>query len=711
MVSDPPRPVRNAITGGVAGPSVQAGAIHGNVHFHQGAAGGIPAVPRQLRPPPAHFTGRDRELTELDQIAGVRERDGPALLVISGPGGVGKSALALRWLHGVVDHYPDGQLYVDLGIAGTEQPLISVLGGFLRALGITPERVPVEVGEAASLFRSVTAGKRIAVLVDNAGSAAQVRTLLPASPSSVVVVATRWRLGGLALDGAGFLPLAPLPASVGADLLERTIGGSRVSHEPDATARLVELCGGLPLALAIIGARLAMRPDRPLAGVANELTDEQHRLSALSVEQDVSVRGAFDLSYAGLAPPAARAYRWCGMHPGPYFRAGVAAAVLEQPVLVAAELLETLVNASLLEVRGADRYHFHDLVRLHARQCAELEDPEDVRTAALRRITEHYLTLAVDVDRAVTPWRLPLGPVYQRRASVPSGYASGMDALDRLEPELPNLMAVLRAGMTRRFDDLVWQLCEAMWSLFLYRKHFPDWITAHLLGIEAAVRCGNQAAEAHMHLQLGFAFNNLGRSDEAHDQGTAALAAARITEDRRSESEALNLIGMADRNRGRYDEAIRALRIAVGLDRDGGWTRYEAIGRRRLGQALTAAGRIEDAISELRRARDQAAALRDARVEANTIVSLADALSRAGSSAEAIELLPGAWSTLTELGSKQDRALVLMVWGEAAERLGDLETARDRLTQAHNLYAELGLPHVTRVRELLDSVESRLGPR
>lgn len=481
---------------------MQAGEIHGDVHFHQSNVAGIPLVPRQLRPPPAHFTGRERELAELDQIAGVRERDGPALLVISGPGGVGKSALALRWLHAVVDHYPDGQLYVDLGIAGTERPLISVLGGFLRALGVAAERVPVEVGEAASLFRSVTAGRRVAVLVDNAGSAAQVRTLLPASAVSVVVVATRWRLGGLALDGAGFVPLAPLPAEPGAELLGR-IGGSRVAHEPDAVTRLVQLCGGLPLALAIVGARLAMRPDQPLAGVAQDLSDEQRRLSALSVEQDVSVRGAFDLSYEGLAAPAARAYRWCGLHPGPYFRIGLAAAVLEEPDPVATGLLDTLVNASLLEVRGLDRYHFHDLVRLHARQRAEREDPEVVRSSVLRRIIEHYLAVAIEADRVITPLGRRIGPGYRHRAADPPRYANRVDALDRLESELPNLMAVLREGLRHHCDELVWQLSEAMWSLFLHRKHIPDWLAAYRLGIDAAARCGDQAAKARMHLPLG----------------------------------------------------------------------------------------------------------------------------------------------------------------------------------------------------------------
>jgi len=629
-------------------------------------------------------------------------------VVISGPGGVGKSALALRWLHGVIDHYPDCQLYVDLA-AG--QPLISVLGGFLRALGIAAERVPVEVGEAASLFRSLTAGKRIAVLIDNAGSAAQVRTLLPASALSVVVVATRWRLGGLVMDGAAFLPVGPLPAAAGAELLERAVGGSRLAHEPDAVARLVELCGGLPLALAIVGARLAMRPDRPIAGVAQELTDEQHRLSALSVEQDMSVRGAFDLSYAGLPAPAARAYRWCGLHPGPYFRAGVAAAVLEQPDPVATDLLETLVNASLLEVSGTDHYQFHDLVRLHARQRADLEDPEPVRGAVLRRIIEYYVSVAASADRVITPLGWRIGPIYQRTAPPPLSYTGRVDALDWLESELPNLMAVLRAGVQRHFDELVWQLCEAIWPLFLYRKHFSDWIASYQLGLEAAARCGNQAAKARMHLALGYAFHNLGRSDEAHDQGTAALAAARIAGDGAAESEALNLIGMTNRARGRYDEAIAVLLQAIDADRRDGRRRNEALGRRRLGQALTEAGRVEEAVGELRRARDQAAALPDAMVESSTMVWLADALSRAGNSAEAIEILRDAWSTLSLSGSRQYRAQALMVWGEAAERAGDLVTARDRLTQAHDLYAEIGAPHVARVRESLNSVESRLDSR
>jgi tetratricopeptide (TPR) repeat protein len=702
--------VSNAVAGGVTGASVQAGAIHGGVHVHHGVPPAAPAIPRQLRPAPPYFTDRRTELAELDRIAGGEpQRSGPALAVLHGPGGVGKSALALHWLHGAADRYPDGQLYVDLGLESTAGPLLSsVLGRFLRALGIVGERVPADLGEAAALFRSVTADRRIAVLIDNAASAAQVRTLLPASPLSMVVVATRWRLGGLVMDGAKFMELVPLGVRAGTELLTRTLGDSRVSGELDAVERLVELCGGLPIALSIAGARLATRPRWPVARVVRDLADEQRRLSALSVEEEMSVHGVFDLSYAGLSDVVSRAYRWLGLHPGPDFRVGAAAAALQAADEDASDLLETLVDASLLDVTETERYYFHDLIRLHARQRAETEDPPGTRTDVVQRIVEHYLSSAVLVECEVTPLGWRLGPPCPRREGPAGAGSTGVAALDGLESELPNLMAALRTAFEHHFDELVWQLGEAMWSLFLYRKHFPDWILAYQLGIEAAGRSGNHAARSRMHHHLGFAFHNLGRADEAAHQGDAALAAARAAGQTRTESEALNLIGMANRARGRYDEAIAVLRQAVHLDRRAGLLRNESLGRRRLGQALGGAGRIDEAVDELRLARQQAAALPDAHVEANTTVWLADALTRAGRAAEALDLAAEAWATLRESGSNQYRAHVLMIWGEAAERLDDLTTARDRLTQARNLFRDLGLPHVARAQGLLDRVEARL---
>jgi tetratricopeptide (TPR) repeat protein len=702
----------NTIAGGVTGTSVQAGAIHGGVHVHHGGVAATP-VPRQLKPVPVHFTGRVAETAELTRIAaaGGDGRRGPALAVITGQGGVGKSTLAARWLHGVAGDYPDGQLYTDLApVAGGEPAeLTSVVSGFLRAFGVPSERVPPELAEAAALFRSLTADKRLAVLLDNAASAAQVRVLLPASPGSVVVVATRWRLGGLAMDGAEFLPLVPLPPDAGAELLARSVG-DRVRREPDAAAELVDLCGGLPIALSIAGARLAMRPRWPVSRVVRDLADEQRRLAALSVTGDMSVHSVFDLSYNGLPAREAQAYRRLGLHPGPSFTAGVAAAALDLPVDDAADALEALVDASLLDVNDAEVFRFHDLVRLHARACADrAESPAD-RTAVLTRTMRYYLRFAATADHAVNPLEPQLGPVFRElRGSAPA-YPGAPAALDALEAELPNLMAVLHAGTQAGLDELVWQLCESMWSMFLRRKHFADWTAAHRLGVAAAARCADPAAESRMRQRLGLASHNLGRSDEAIGEGTAAVAAARTAGHAGTEVEALQLIGMAHRDRGRYDEALAFLRQSVDVAAAAGLPRGEVLGRRLLGQALTAADRLDEAVAELGRARELAAALGDEHVRANASVWLADALTRAGRVPEANALLEEAWATVRESGSAQHRAQLLAVRGRAAERGDDLVAARDLLRRARDLYAEIGAPHVTRVQGDLDRVEARLGP-
>jgi tetratricopeptide (TPR) repeat protein len=703
------RRVANVVSGVVAGSVVQAGEIHGGVHVHRHVSRRI--VPRQLRPTPAHFTGRRAELAELDRAAAdARQRDGPALVVISGPGGVGKSALALRWLHGVSDRYPDGQLYVELGSDGPAGPesLTSVLGQFLRALGVAGERIPAEAGEAAALFRSVTAGKRVALLVENATSAAQVRAILPASCLCMVVATSRWRLGGLAMDGAGFVTLAPLEISTGTELLTHTLGRPRVSQEPEAVARLVQLCEGLPIALVIVGARLAGRPRWPVARVVRDLDDEQSRLRTLSLAQDISVQGVFDVSYRGLSASTARAYRWLGLHPGRDFRTEAAAAALRTSPEDAADLLETLIDANLLN-GDENRYSFHDLVRLHAFRCAEHEDSADTRDTVVRRVVEYYLRASAAADRVIIPLEWRLGPVFQQDpdAGCPT-YDTGESALDGMEVELPNLMATLRLAVKTGLDELVWQLCEAMYSVFLYRKHFPDWLAAYQLGIGAADRCGNQGARSRMHHHRGVALHNLGRSDDALAEGAAALEAARAAGVREAESEAMDLIGMANRSRGRYEEAIDVLRQAVDLDRQAGLRRNEALSRRLLGQALSAAGRIDEAIAELVEARRQAAALPDVQVEANIMVRLAEALTQAGRAADAVGIVRDAWAVLGELGSPQYRAQVLAVWGAAAARLGNLADARAYLVEARDLYLEIGAPHANRVQGVLETVERRI---
>ena len=407
----------NELSGTVHGSAVQAGSIHGGVHFSVTPAGPVQLpVPAQLPPAAPYFTGRAGELAALESIAA--ERD-PArrlvVAVVSGAGGIGKTSLASYWLHGISERYQGGVLYADLRghTPDAATPPGMILTGFLAALGTPPERIPVDLGEQAKLYRSLTSGRRMLVLLDNAATAAQVRALLPgpgprsagqaaetgepAELASLVVVTTRWRIIGLALDGARFLELGPMDDPSGTELLGRMVGPVRAAAEAAAIRSVVRLCGGLPLAVCIAGARLASHARWPVSRVAAELASEQRRLGVLSIAGDLSVRAAFDVSCRALPAEAQQLYRLLSLVPGPDFGAGLAAAVAAVSLPEATALLDVLAAASRLEETAEGRFRFHDLVRLHAREQVQAE-PEQERTAAVAGAVEWYLTQAVAAD-------------------------------------------------------------------------------------------------------------------------------------------------------------------------------------------------------------------------------------------------------------------------------------------------------------------------
>jgi hypothetical protein len=383
-----PATTENAMHGTVVGPAVQAGAIHGGVHFHAASAAEHRA-PRQLMAPPAVLVGRDPEIAELDRL----RRRGHPLIVLTGYGGVGKTFLARRWAHDVRESYPDGQLSIDLNGFSESDPVDpgEALSLFLLAYGTDPASLPASLPALAGLYRSRTADRATLIVLDNAFSAAQVRALLPASRSSLVIVTSRQQLTGLIPDGAAIVQVGPLNTADSVTLMSRIIGEARVEAESAQAEELARLCDGLPLTLSVITARLARRPWLRLAQVAGELVGRRDSVLALQGTERV-----FDLSYRMLEPAIGALYRRLSVNPGPEFGPGPVAALLAESTSPAPtghgadSAIDLLLEASLMEEIGELRFRMHNLLLLHAKHRFAAEETPEQRGRAAKAVLEWY---------------------------------------------------------------------------------------------------------------------------------------------------------------------------------------------------------------------------------------------------------------------------------------------------------------------------------
>ncbi|HEV7974638.1 ATP-binding protein [Amycolatopsis sp.] len=686
------RPVRNDLSGIVRGAVVQSGSI-GQVTIN--SPGPDVPIPSQLPPPPRSFTSRDRELSLLRQWS---DDEGPLVAVISGPGGVGKTTIALRWLHDARDSFFDGQLYVDLGAFAPSGPIEpeQVLEWFLLALGVRPGNVPFGLAPRQALYRTMTAGRAMAVLLDNAFSAAQVRPLLPASGDSTVVVTSRWRLAGLSLDGGRFIEVDPLSVDDSVELLGNIVGRGRLAGEDDQAAELARLCGGMPIALSVVGARLSAHPRRSVSREIGNLRNDD-RLATLTLDES-SVEAIFDVSYTDLPIPEQRAYRMCSLHPGTVFGVEVAAAAVGGLADDVGDSLDALVDRNLIKEISDQRFRYHDLLLLHARRQAEWADSEPDRQAVVRRVVEWYLNRAVDADLVLRATRRRVGQRFHEDREP--GFASHREALEWLTDERHNILLAVRSADEHGWDGLTWEFCEAMWGFFLHARNYGDWLEMHAMGIPAAHRERDVVAEACLRAQLCFALTGLRRYDDAIHEGHAALRLIERTDDESTRAMVLGELAGAVQGNGdlagalAYLKQVKEIRAVIGTER------AVALAQRRIGEVLAELGRHDEAIKALREAAETMSSL-DRALRARTLTSLASVYLRAGRGSDALPPLTEALGVARELGSTRYEAEALLVLGDFAWQRGDVDEAREHWAVAHQAYSASGDPKAAELADRL----------
>ncbi|WP_244318446.1 AfsR/SARP family transcriptional regulator [Streptomyces brevispora] len=487
-------------------------------------------VPHQMPATTADFVADPGRLADLERaLTGGPGGHTAGLVAITGRPGTGKSTLAVHMAHMLAESgFPDGQLYCDLrGTTGAPATSSEVLGRFLRALGIPGQLIPESLDERAEMYRTRLASRRVIVVLDDAVSEGQVRSLLPGSRDCAVLVTSRARL--TALPGAHRVELDVLEEDRALELLSRIIGEDRVRDEAVAAEALVRTVGRLPLALRIVAARLAARPHWTLASMVHRLANERHRLDELT-HGEMTMRASLSLTYDGLAAADARLLRLLSMARTPTLPSWLAGSLLDDDRPFPSDLMEPLVDVQMLDVVGVEstggyRYRFHEIIRVYAReQLASQERPED-REAALVRMAGGWMHLAEQAHRKVyggdytvlhgtaPRWVPPVGGTDQLLA----------DPMAWLDAEQAALCAMVEQAADEGLHEVSWDLATTLVTLFEVRGHYDLWEQTHLKALEAVRKAGNLRGTAVVQASLGSLYMSRNQFDRARQTLGSAL--------------------------------------------------------------------------------------------------------------------------------------------------------------------------------------------
>ncbi|MFE9703264.1 BTAD domain-containing putative transcriptional regulator [Streptomyces sp. NPDC005930] len=652
-------------------------------------------VPRQLPQAIRDFTGRVDHLAELDALLPPAGGQAVVITALDGSGGVGKTTLAVHWAHRVQGRFPDGTLHTNLRGYGPGKPALpeEALHDFLVALGIHPAAVPAGIGARSGLFRTLVAGRRMLIVVDNANSAEQVRPLLPGTPGCMVLVTSRDSLTGLVVtEAAHRLTLDVLSPAEALSLVVGIIGPSRAQAEPAAVENLIRLCARLPLALRIAAGRAAAHGRAAVAGIVAELAAEDSRLDALSWGKDPygAVRKVLDWSYEQLTTSQGFLFRRLGLHPGPDISTPAAAALAHLTPREARHVLKALGDAHLIEPVTYDRYRFHDLLRAYANELADEHETEDERRDALDALLTWYSHTAHVADSRLYPTctRVVTDPA---EPAHPHAVPDRAHAWTWFTAERANLAAALYHAVDRTMDRHALYLVDALGFLVLMGG-WEERIDTATAALRAAQRSGWTEHEANVLLARGEALAHLHHPDAQPDL-TRACALAEEVGNIHIQIAARTELGRLLRRQTRLTEALHHFDEVRALSRGFDTGRWEAVAEGNTAALHADLGNHRQAIDHGIRSATLRRQLGDTDGEACALADIARGWQGIGDHGTAIAHCRRAIALgRTSLGSQDETlAVPLAVLATSLAHLGRVNEAIDCWQEAAAIYTDRGL--------------------
>ncbi|MEV6965216.1 BTAD domain-containing putative transcriptional regulator [Hamadaea sp. NPDC051192] len=648
------------------------------------------SVPAQLPRDLKAFAGRADALACLDEALATAQ-----IVVVSGTAGVGKTALTVHWAHRVKDHFPDGQLYVNLqGFDHTQVPMRpeQALRQLLSALAAHLP-LPGDYEAQRRRYHDILHGRRVLIVLDNAAGADQVRPLLPPASGCLVIVTSRYQLPSLVVtESAHPVELDVLPAPEARLLLTYRLGRKRVDAELDAVDDIVARCARLPLALAVAAARAATYPAFSLRTLAEDLSDN---LSALSGgEHDTDIRAVLATSYRVLSADAARLFRLVGTHCGADFTLWAAASAGGLPVRAARPLLAELTRTHMIIETRLGRYTMHDLLRSYARELCDGPQPD-----VMRRLLDYRLRSALAADRSLLADRYQVELTPQLDSVTSESFAGLTQAVEWLNAERTSLVSAVTWAADNGFDAYAWQLAWALRTFLEWRGHTPDSLEAMNAAFSSADRLGDATAKLHLHRALAIAAQRLGDGTTASAHAEHALRLAPTVDDLgmlvRTHRDVARFFEDADR----LEEAFRHAQQALDAARAGADDYIAGRMLNMVGWFHSALGRHDIALIYCRQSLDMLGETGRETQRACTLDSIGFALHGLGDYAEAAAYYERAADLNHTIGDLHTAASVLVNLGNTYEASGDLASAHNAWHRAAAIFDELRDTRSTEVRD------------